>query len=160
MTVTASDGSSAAAEKISELALGSARTVAAAESLTGGHISCLLGAASSSSDWYRGSIVAYSSEVKYRLLGVPPGPVVSEESARRMAAATARLLDADTVVAVTGAAGPDPQDGQEPGTVWVGLFDRGTVTAERKHFPGGPSDVVEQTSRYALELLAECLAHE
>ncbi|PTR32355.1 nicotinamide-nucleotide amidase [Rhodococcus sp. OK519] len=152
------NGTSSLAAKISDLAQQAGRRVATAESLTGGHISCLLGAAPSSSDWYRGSIVAYSSEVKHELLGVPPGPVVSERSARSMATATARLLGADTVVAVTGAAGPDPQDGRPPGTVWFALFDRGAVTAKEMTFAGDPSEVVELTARAALDLLAGCIA--
>lgn len=154
------DDASTLAEKISDLAQAAGRTVATAESLTGGHISCQLGAAPDSSEWYRGSIVAYSSEVKHRLLEVPDGPVVSEPSARSMATVTARLLGADTVVAVTGAAGPDPQDGQEPGTVWFALFDRGRVSAEKVIFEGDPSEVVEQTGLRALAILAECIAAE
>ncbi|QCQ91361.1 CinA family protein [Rhodococcus sp. SGAir0479] len=152
------DDTSALAEKISELAGETGRTVATAESLTGGHISCQLGAAPNSSEWYRGSIVAYSSEVKHQLLEVPEGPVVSEPSARNMASTTARLLGADTVIAVTGAGGPDPQDGEDPGTVWFALFDRGRVTAEKVTFAGDPPEVVEQTARRALELLAESIA--
>lgn len=150
------DASSLAAT-ISELAQDAGRSVATAESLTGGQISCLLGAAPNSSEWYRGSIVAYSSEVKHELLEVPEGPVVSEQSARSMATSTSRLLNADLVVSVTGAAGPDPQDGQDPGTVWFALYDRGDVTAKEMIFAGDPSDVVEQTAHHALELLADCI---
>jgi len=159
MAISRNDGG-ALAEKISDLAQKAGRSVATAESLTGGHISSLLGAAPSSSDWFRGAVVAYSSEVKHDLLRVPPGPVVSEPAARSMAATTATLLGADIVVAVTGAAGPDGQDGQDPGTVWFGLFDRGAVRAVRKTFPGDPTEVVESTAEHALELLIECLADE
>ena len=98
------------AERISTAARNAHVFLATAESLTGGQISCLLGAAPASSDWYRGSVVAYSSEVKHRVLKVPDGPVVSEASARAMAGAVAELLGADIAVAVTGAGGPDPQD--------------------------------------------------
>ena len=150
------NAAAALATRISDLAQNSGRRVGTAESLTGGHISCLLGAAPGSSDWFRGAIVAYASSVKHNLLEVPPGPVVAEQAARSMAETTAKLLDADLVVAVTGAAGPDPQDGQKPGTVWFGLFDRGSVSATQKTFAGDPTEVVELTAHYALELLTRC----
>lgn len=146
------------ADTVSELAHTTGRSVATVESLTGGHISCLLGAAPGSSDWFRGCIVAYSRDVKHGLLRVPPGPVVSEACARVLATNGANLLGADTAVAVTGAGGPESQDGQDAGTVWFGLFDRGTVTAERHTFAGDPADVIEQTARHALGLLVRALA--
>ena len=148
------DNGSVLAQRISELADAHGRHIATAESLTGGGISCELGAAPGSSAWYRGSIVAYAREVKHGLLGVPPGPVVSEDCARTMAERTADLLGADTVIAVTGAAGPDPQDDQEPGTVWFALFDRGRVTTEKHVFDGAPDAVVARTTHHALSLLA------
>ncbi|WP_433604560.1 CinA family protein [Prescottella agglutinans] len=158
MTGTRNDaGPASLAAAVAELAQKSGRRIATAESLTGGRISCLLGAAPNSSSWYRGSIVAYATEVKHALLQVPPGPVVSPRSARQMATSTADLLGADTVIAVTGAAGPASQDGHDPGTVWFGLYDRGTVSTEKKAFLGEPPDVVEQTAEHALELLARCI---
>lgn len=108
------------AERISVAARDRKLTIATAESLTGGRISAVLGAAPSSSEWYRGSIVAYASSVKHGLLQVPDGPVVSEPSARAMVTSVAELLGADLAVAVTGAGGPQSQDGQPPGTVWFG----------------------------------------
>ncbi|MFC9553218.1 CinA family protein [Rhodococcus sp. NPDC056960] len=146
------------AERISAAARRSHVFLATAESLTGGQISCLLGAAPASSDWYRGSVVAYSSEVKHRVLQVPDGPVVSEPSARAMAGAVAELLGADIAVAVTGAGGPDPQDGQPPGTVWFGLFSDGRIETEVRRFPGEPQDVVTATTEHALALLEQALA--
>lgn len=146
------------AERISTAARSAHVFLATAESLTGGQISCLLGAAPASSDWYRGSVVAYSSEVKHRVLKVPDGPVVSEASARAMAGAVAELLGADIAVAVTGAGGPDPQDGQPPGTVWFGLFTHGHVEAEMRRFDGDPQDVVTATTEHALVLLEQALA--
>ncbi|MCQ4118107.1 CinA family protein [Rhodococcus tibetensis] len=145
------------AERIAEQAGSAQVSVATAESLTGGQISCVLGAAPSSSDWYRGSIVAYSSEVKHQVLKVPEGPVVSEASARAMVAAVAEILGADVAVAVTGAGGPDPQDGQPPGTVWFGIIARGEVSAELQKFDGDPQEVVEATTGHALSLLAKTL---
>jgi nicotinamide-nucleotide amidase len=145
------------AERISVVARDRQLTIATAESLTGGRISSVLGAAPSSSEWYRGSIVAYASSVKHGLLQVPDGPVVSEPSARAMATSVAELLGADLAVAVTGAGGPQPQDGQPPGTVWFGVFVDGSARTELRHFDGDPGDVVEATTAHALFLLEDAL---
>ncbi|MDF3312010.1 CinA family protein [Rhodococcus sp. T2V] len=148
------------AERISVAARARQLTIATAESLTGGRISAVLGAAPSSSEWYRGSIVAYASSVKHGLLQVPGGPVVSEPSARAMATTVAELLDADLAVAVTGVGGPEPQDGQPPGTVWFGIFAGGDTRTELRHFPGEPREVVEETTAHALCLLDAALRRQ
>ena len=136
-------------------------TVATAESLTAGTIASVLAAAPDATTWLRGSVVAYSPEVKFGLLGVPRGPVVTRECALTMARATAALLGADVCVAVTGLGGPDPDPGEEapPGTVWfavVGPADR--EQAERHLFDGDPVDVLAATTERALALLREALA--
>ena len=87
------------------------------------------------SDVFRGGIVSYASEVKFDLLGVPEGPVVSEEAVRSMAEGACRVLGADCSIAVTGVAGPDPQDGEQPGTVWMATSVDGVVEAQRLAFP-------------------------
>ena len=110
-------------------------TLATAESLTGGMIGSRLTAVSGSSRAYRGSVVAYAGDVKRGLLGVPEGPVVSEEAVMAMATGACRVLGADVSVAVTGVAGPEPHDGQEPGTVWMATCVDGRVEAVRARFP-------------------------
>jgi nicotinamide-nucleotide amidase len=101
-------------------------TLGVAESLTGGMMGSRLVDVPGASDVFRGSIVSYASDVKTSVLGVPDGPVVSAEAASAMAAGARRVLGADVGVAVTGVAGPDPQEGRRPGTVVVGL-DLGPV---------------------------------
>lgn len=98
-----------------------------------------------------------SQEVKHDLLSVPPGPVVSEIAASAMARSACELLGAGLSVAVTGAGGPDPQDGQPPGTVWMALYDRRSnqQRTRREHFSGSPSDVVEQTCACSVRWLLE-----
>lgn len=96
-------------------------TLGVAESLTGGMIGSRICDVAGASDVFRGSIVSYSSDVKHSLLGVADGPVVSAEAAAAMASGARRVLGADVGVAVTGVAGPDPQDGFEPGVVFVGI---------------------------------------
>ncbi len=95
--------------------------LAVAESLTGGMVGARLTTVPGASDWFAGGLVAYGSDVKRALLGVGPGPVVSEQAAREMALGVVRLLGADVGLSLTGVAGPAPQDDQPPGTVFVGL---------------------------------------
>ncbi|MDQ1181105.1 MULTISPECIES: CinA family protein [unclassified Rhodococcus (in: high G+C Gram-positive bacteria)] len=141
--------------EIAELALERDLRIATAESLTAGNIAANLGRASSSGTWFRGSIVAYASEVKYSLLQVPRGPVVSEEAATAMASGAASALGADLAVAVTGEAGPETNEDVEPGTVWFGIADHGTTSAERVVFEGDPKDVLAATIERALRLLRD-----
>ena len=92
-----------------------------AESLTGGLVGSRLTAVPGASDWFRGSIVAYATEAKRKLLGVGDSPAVSEETALEMAAGAAAALGADVGLSLTGVAGPTEQDGQPVGTVWIGM---------------------------------------
>lgn len=130
-------------------------TVATAESLTGGTIASLLTAGPEASSWFRGSIVAYDAEVKFGLLGVPRGPVVTEECATTMARSAARLLGADLCVAVTGVGGPGPDEGEPAGTVWLAVSTPDGVWTEKLVFAGDPVDVLTTTTARALGLLQE-----
>ena len=143
------------AEAIGELAMARTQTVATAESLTGGKLACHLAAAPDSSEWFRGSVVAYSSQVKVDVLGVPIGPVISQDCAAAMAWGVADLLHASWAVAVTGVGGPDDQEGQPPGTVWFGVSVEGSVHVELQHFKGEPEDILERTTLHALSLLLD-----
>jgi nicotinamide-nucleotide amidase len=96
-------------------------TLAVAESLTGGLVSSRLVNVPGASGWFRGGIVSYSTDVKHDLLGVSEGPVVTSEAAAAMAAGVRRRLHADIGLAVTGVAGPDEQEGQPPGTVFMAV---------------------------------------
>jgi nicotinamide-nucleotide amidase len=96
-------------------------TLGLAESLTGGMMGSRVCDVAGASDVFRGSIVSYASDVKFSLLGVPEGPVVSAEAAAAMAAGARRALGSDVGLAVTGVAGPTAQDGRDPGTVFVGI---------------------------------------
>ena len=128
-------------------------TVATAESLTGGGTASVLSAAPSASDWFRGSIVAYSPEVKFTVLGVPRGPVVTEECAALMATSAADLLGADLCLAVTGVGGPDPAEGEPAGTVWFAVASRSGVRTQKVVFDGPPAAVLASTTERALAML-------
>lgn len=141
------------AEAIASLATRNGFRVGVAESLTCGKLAARLGAAAGASEWFRGGVVAYAAEVKFDVLGVTPGPVVTPDCARQMAAGTAKLLGADATVAVTGVGGPDPEEGQAPGTVYVAAWVRGTETCQRLELDGGPDAVLANTTPRALEVL-------
>ncbi len=113
-------------QAVSRLLLASGRRLACAESLTGGSVGARLSAAPGSSKVFIGSAVVYTAASKERVLGVSretiDGPgVVSRGCALEMAAGARRLYEADLAVSLTGAAGPEPHGGAEPGTVWIGL---------------------------------------
>jgi nicotinamide-nucleotide amidase len=107
-----------------------------AESVTGGLVAARLTSVAGASDVFRGSIVSYASEVKFDLLGVPEGPVVTPEAAAAMALGAQRVLGADVGLAVTGVAGPAEQDGQPVGTLHVGLATADGVETASLRLPG------------------------
>jgi nicotinamide-nucleotide amidase len=144
---------STAVERIAELATEGDLSIAVAESLTGGQLAAALSAGPGASGWFRGGVVAYHPEVKFQLLGVERGPVVTKACAEQMAAGVAELTHARIAVAVTGVGGPDPEESQPPGTVWLALWADGQATAELLHFEGEPPEVLEATIEHALETL-------
>jgi nicotinamide-nucleotide amidase len=99
----------------------SQRSIAIAESLTGGLLVQALARQQGSGEWLTGGLVAYQRSVKHAVLDVSVGKVVSSEAAEQMAAAIRRRLRSDVGLAVTGVGGPDPQDGEPPGTVWIAV---------------------------------------
>lgn len=129
-----------------------------AESMTGGLIAARCTEVPGSSVWFRGGIVSYASEVKFDLLGIPPGPVVSEAAAMAMAEGARRALGSDVGVSVTGVAGPDIQEGQSVGTVFVGLAGAGESRAEQLHLGGDRSAIRQTAAVWALDLLRRRLS--
>ena len=133
-------------------------TLGLAESLTGGLAASRLVNVPGASRWFRGSVVSYASEVKFDVLGVPEGPVVSEAAARAMAEGARSVLGADVGLSMTGVAGPDSQDDQPPGTVFVGLARSGRATEAFSFTVPGDRDRVRQYATIAaLDLLRRTL---
>lgn len=96
-------------------------TFGLAESVTGGLVAGRITNVAGASDVFRGAIVSYVSDVKFEMLGVDPGPVVSESAALQMAEGARRVLGCDVALALTGVAGPAEQDGMPIGTLCVGI---------------------------------------
>ena len=141
----------------------SGRSIATAESLTAGTVAARLARVAGASEYLRGGVVAYQEDVKRGVLGVRPetvdGPgVVSRECAAEMAAGARRVLDADVAVALTGAAGPEPHDGADPGTVWVALDAAERSHQRRIRAPGDRAMVVRWAEQAALDLARRYLA--
>ncbi len=135
-------------------------TLGVAESLTGGLIGARLTNVPGASRVFRGGVVSYASEVKFDLLGVPEGPVVSAAAAEAMAVGARRVLGADVGLAVTGVAGPDWQDGERPGTVYVGLAFGDEVTSQLVVLPGDRERVRQFATISAVDLLRHRLLAE
>lgn len=132
-------------------------TVAVAESLTGGELSATLAKAEDAGDWFAGGVVAYTSTTKFRLLGVPEGPVVTPAAARAMALGVLELTGADAAVAVTGVGGPGDEEGNPPGTVFLCAATRTATRDVAYVFDGDPEEVVVLTIAHALRHLAALL---
>ena len=130
-----------------------------AESLTGGLIASRLVDVPGASAWFRGGVVSYASDVKFSVLDVPEGPVVSAEAAAAMATGVRYLLGAEVGLAITGVAGPEPLEGQPPGTVFLAVVvgDAQPVTAHVT-LPGDRRRVRQFSCISVLDLLRRLLA--
>jgi nicotinamide-nucleotide amidase len=131
-------------------------TIAVAESLSSGALSSEIGRGEGAGEWFAGGVVAYQLSSKNRALGVDADiDPCSAQCAMQMADGVRVLLGADLTVSITGVGGPDPQDGHEPGTVYIGVSDAGGSDAELHEFDGDPADVIAQSVDAALHLLLE-----
>ncbi|MGZ4761099.1 MAG: competence/damage-inducible protein A [Ilumatobacteraceae bacterium] len=128
-------------------------TLGLAESVTGGMVVGRLTAIPGASDVVRGAVVSYASDVKFDLLGVPHGPVVSEAAAAAMATGVRRVLGADVGLALTGVAGPTEQDGMPVGTLCVGIDDGHTVFTHLFRVPGQREQMRQMSVITALDYL-------
>jgi len=135
------------------------RTLALAESCTGGLIAAKLVNVPGMSRYFLEGVVAYANEAKVRTLGVPAALLeahgaVSEPVARAMAEGARARAGADLALGVTGIAGPDGGSAEKPvGTVWIALADDRGTRAEREVFTGDRALVRERAANAALNML-------
>ena len=137
------------------------KTLATAESCTGGGVGAAITAVSGSSAVYKGGIISYQNEIKRDLLGVSEkdlstlGPV-SGPVAEQMAAGARKVLQADIGVSVTGLAGPGGDAYGNPiGTVYIGYADEMCAFSQCFYFQGDREDVRRQAMENALKILLE-----
>ena len=153
-------GASAALALLSERS----QTLASAESLTGGLIAELLTSVPGASASYVGGVISYATRLKHTLAGVPSallaevGPV-AEQTAAAMAIGVAARCEADWGLAVTGVAGPQPQDGHPVGQVFVAIArPAGDWVSVRELRLGGDRAAIRwQTAVRALALLTDAV---
>ena len=137
------------------------KTLATAESCTGGGIGAALTAVAGSSAVYKGGIISYTNEIKESLLGVPAEMLaqfgaVSQPVAQAMAEGARKALQADIAVSVTGLAGPGGDEyGNPVGTVFIGYADTVKSYAKEYHFAGDRETVRKQATCAALQIILE-----
>jgi nicotinamide-nucleotide amidase len=142
-----------------------ARSIATAESCTGGLLAARLTELAGSSDYVNGGIVAYSNEVKVAQAGVDPRLIerhgaVSGEVAEALADGARSRLDADVGVGVTGVAGPGGGSAEKPvGLVWLSVATPdGEHLTRSVNLPGGRADVRDRATTVAMHLIRRALA--
>jgi nicotinamide-nucleotide amidase len=141
----------------------SGKTIATAESCTGGYLAHLLTAISGSSDYFKGSVIAYSNEVKIKQLGVSAANLeadgaVSESVIREMAKGAREQLNTDLALATSGVAGPDGGSDDKPvGTVWIALATQEGIYAKKYTFEKDRGRNIKRASYAALSLVRRYL---
>ena len=133
--------------------LGRGERVGCAESLTGGELAARLSGTPGASATFTGGVVSYATEVKRDLLGVISERVVSADCAEQMATGVRTLLGVDWALSTTGVAGPDQQEGQPVGTVYVGIAGPLGVRSVRLALDGNRAEIRQAACVAAVELL-------
>ncbi|MBV5315407.1 MAG: competence/damage-inducible protein A [Prolixibacteraceae bacterium] len=137
----------------------SGKTLALAESCTGGNIAQFITSNSGSSAYFKGGVVAYSNEIKNKLLNVPMELIdiygaVSQQVAEAMALGALNALNSDYAVATTGIAGPDGGSTEKPvGTVWIAVAGPSGVKSNLYNFKHNRERNIIRTTHTALNLL-------
>ena len=134
-------------------------TIATAESCTGGKIASMLTSVSGASNYFKGSVVCYATEVKKSILCIPENiiqeySVVSEQVAKAMALNAQKMLQTDYVIATTGNAGPAKGDADaEVGTVFIAIATPNSVFCEEFNFGQPREKVIDRAVNKGLELV-------
>lgn len=140
------------------------KTVATAESCTGGYIAHLITAQPGASVYFKGSVICYSNDIKQNLLQVEASTLeahgaVSEQTVREMAAGALELLKTDYAIAVSGIMGPDGGTPEKPvGTVWIAIANQQEIIAEKFHLRFDRLRNIELTANYALNSLRKLIS--
>ena len=134
-------------------------SIGVAESCTGGYISHLITSLEGSSEYFKGGIIAYSNEIKIKILQVEEQIIdkygtVSKEVVTQMAKNLLLIENVDYSIAVSGIAGTRGGSAKKPvGTVWISVADKNQTKAECFSFLGDRELVIKQASMSALQML-------
>lgn len=148
---------------IGQLLTESGNTVVTAESCTGGDIASRISSVPGCSSYYKGSVVAYSNEIKTNVLNVPSDLIVqfgavSAEVVEAMAVGAKDLLQSDFAIATSGIAGPSGGTVEKPvGTVWIAVAYDNQVVSRLYHFGVDRNQNIERTTQTAFLMLKEFL---
>jgi PncC family amidohydrolase len=138
-------------------------TIGTVESATGGRIADRITNVPGSSDYFEGSVVAYSNEAKTAVVGVKNATIekygaVSEQTALEMARGGRRLLDVDICVSDTGIAGPSGGSSEKPvGLFYLGLAAKDASLSQKHVFPGNREGNKRDAAEAALDMLKQYL---
>lgn len=139
------------------------KTLATAESCTGGTIASRFTAMPGASAYFLCGVVSYSNEAKANVLGVDPATIarvgaVSEEVARQMAEGVRRVAGADYAIATTGIAGPTGGSAEKPvGTVWIAVATPQGTTAVCRQCGSDRGQIIDRASAFAIAMLRDAL---
>ncbi len=153
-------------ETIGKLLREKNKTLSTAESCTGGYIAHLITSVAGSSDYFKGSVIAYSNEIKINLLGVNPSSIekfgaVSEQVVTEMAASARRILATDYAIAVSGIAGPGGGTYEKPvGTAWIAIASAEKTVTRRLQLGDHRERNIIRTAFAALDMLRKTLTSE
>jgi nicotinamide-nucleotide amidase len=163
--MTGARAPSGLAEEAIRLLIDRGLTIATAESLTGGLVAAALTSVPGSSAAFRGGVVAYATDLKAAILGVPDDLLerhgaVHPEVAEAMAEGTRARLWASIGVATTGVAGPDPAEGKPVGTVYIAVAGPARTTSSGLALHGDRDEIRAATVESVLDLLVSALRED
>lgn len=145
-------------ESLQALLLARGETVCCAESVTGGSLASQLSQTPGASAVFLGGVVSYATEIKRTVLGVTASRVVSAECAIEMASGVRTLMGADWALSTTGVAGPERQDDQPVGTVFVGIAGPEGARAVRLDLSGTREQIQAAACAAAVSELGAALS--
>lgn len=148
-------------EMLAKKLLESGKTVATAESCTGGNIAHNITLLAGSSQYFLGGIVSYANEVKMNVLGVKKEDLekygaVSQAVVESMATGACKAIGSDFSVATSGIAGPGGGSAEKPvGTVWMAVSDGKNTVSKKWNFDGNREEIIEKATKSAIFMLLE-----
>ena len=150
-------------QHVGQMLLEKELSLATAESCTGGYLAHMITSVAGSSAYYRGSIIAYSNEIKQDVLQVSQKTLdqhgaVSEQTVREMVRGALSLINSDIAISVSGIAGPGGGSDDKPvGTVWIAVGDTERIVSKRFLFTKDRIINIKYTAVYALDMLRKFL---
>lgn len=151
---------------IGRILVATSKTLSVAESCTGGNIAHMITSNPGSSAYFKGGVIAYSNEIKIKLLDVPSEMIekhgaVSQQVAEGMAIGAQKALNADYSISTTGIAGPDGGTAEKPvGTVWIAVAGPSGVKSEKFIFRHNRERNIIRSTQTALNLLRTLILNE